>query len=145
LADIGLFQDFFAMPRKTLNIPDAELAVMQCLWEHGSASARELTDWLYPGGGTAQVATVQKLLTRLEEKKCVQRNRGNWPHLFQAAVQREDVISSELQGAADRLCEGAMHPLLTHLVKAANLSATDRHSLRALLDELDQSPGPGKK
>ncbi len=133
------------MARKSLNIPDAELAVMQCLWEHGSASARDLTDWLYPGGGTAQVATVQKLLTRLEEKRCVRRNRGTWPHLFQPAVQREDVISSELQGAADRLCEGALHPLLTHLVKAGNLSADDRQSLRALLDDLDDSPGPAKK
>jgi len=133
------------MPRKSLNIPDAELAVMQCLWEHGSASARELTDWLYPGGGAAQVATVQKLLTRLEEKKCVRRNRNSWPHLFQATVERGDVISSELQGAADRLCEGALHPLLTHLVKAGNLSATDRQSLRALLDELDDSQGRGKR
>jgi predicted transcriptional regulator len=133
------------MARKSLNIPDAELAVLQCLWEHGSASARELTDWLYPGGGTAQVATVQKLLTRLEEKKCVRRNRGTWPHLFQPAVQREDVIFSELQGAADRLCEGALHPLLTHLVKGGNLSADDRQSLRALLDELDDPSGRTKK
>jgi predicted transcriptional regulator len=133
------------MARKSLNIPDAELAVMQCLWEHGSASARDLTDWLYPGGGTTQVATVQKLLTRLEEKKCVRRNRGTWPHLFQPAVGREDVISSELQGAADRLCEGALHPLLTHLVKAGNLSADDRQSLRALLDELDVPGGQPKK
>jgi predicted transcriptional regulator len=133
------------MPRKALNIPDAELAVMQRLWEHGSASARELTDWLYPGGGTAQVATVQKLLTRLEEKQCVRRNRGNWPHLFQAIVRREDVISSEIQGAADRLTEGALHPLLTHLVKAGNLSPDDRKSLRALLDEFDDATGHTKK
>jgi len=125
------------MARKSLNIPDAELAVLQCLWDHGTASARELTDWLYPGGGAAQVATVQKLLTRLEEKQCVKRNRNTWPHLFQASVQREDVIFSEIQGAADRLTEGALHPLLTHLVKAGQLSAKDRQSLRDLLDELD--------
>ncbi len=125
------------MARKSLNIPDVELAVLQCLWDHGTASARELTDWLYPGGGAAQVATVQKLLTRLEEKQCVKRNRNTWPHLFQASVQREDVIFSEIQGAADRLTEGALHPLLTHLVKAGQLSAKDRQSLRDLLDELD--------
>lgn len=127
------------MARKSLKIPDAELAVMQRLWDHGSASVRELTDALYPGGGPAQVATVQKLLTRLEEKHCVRRNRDLWPHQFEAAVGRGDVISSELQGAADRLCEGALHPLLSHLVKAGQLSAEERQSLRKLLDDLDQS------
>lgn len=126
------------MVSKSLSLPDAELAVLRCLWEHGSASARQLTEWLYPEGTAAQVATVQKLLSRLEEKDCVQRNRETWPHLFEAAVGRGDVISDQLHQAADRLCDGDMHPLLTHLVKAGNLSADDRKSLRALLDDLDE-------
>jgi BlaI family transcriptional regulator, penicillinase repressor len=128
------------MPRSPLSLPDAELAVLRCLWEHGIASARQLTEWLYPEGTAAQVATVQKLLTRLEEKHCVRRDRDHWPHQFSAAVDRHDVILDQLQQTAERLCDGELHPLLTHLVKAGGLNANERQSLRALLDDLDQ-PG----
>lgn len=128
-----------------LSLPDAELAVLRCLWDHGTASARQLTEWLYPEGTAAQIATVQKLLSRLEEKNCVARNRETWPHLFEAAVDRSEVISDQLQQTAERLCDGDLHPLLTHLVKSGNLSADDRKSLRALLDDLDDSPKKNRK
>jgi predicted transcriptional regulator len=128
------------MPRSPLSLPDAELAILRRLWEHGVASARQLTDWLYPEGTPAQVATVQKLLTRLEEKGCVRRNRDNWPHLFEPAVGRENVIVDQLQQTAERLCDGALQPLLTHLVRSGDLSREERQSLRALLDDLEQSP-----
>ena len=42
--------------------------------------------------------------------------------------------------------DGAIQPLLTHLVKGARLSADDRRSLRILLDELEkEGKKPGKK
>lgn len=126
------------MPRTPFDIPDAELAVMQQLWEGGSTTVRELTDVLYPGGSTSHYATVQKLLDRLEGKDCVRRNRDTWPHRFEATIARDDLIERQLQNTADRLCDGALQPLLTHLVKAVSLSAEQRESLRGLLDDLDK-------
>ena len=133
------------MANRLLSLPDAELAVLRCLWDHGTVSARQLTEWLYPEGTAAQIATVQKLLSRLEEKDCVRRNRETWPHLFEASIDRSEVISDQLQQTAERLCDGDLHPLLTHLVKAGNLSADDRKSLRALLDDLDDTPKKNRK
>jgi predicted transcriptional regulator len=43
-----------------------------------------------------------------------------------------------LQQTADKLCDGSIQPLLTHLVRGSRLSARDRQSLRTLLDELDK-------
>jgi BlaI family transcriptional regulator, penicillinase repressor len=126
------------MARKGLSLPDAELGIMRCLWDNGPSSARQLTGWLYAEGTPAQIATVQKLLTRLEEKNCVTRNRDTWPHLFSAGVERQDVITDQLQQTATRFCDGALSPLLTNLVKSGSLSDDDRKSLRALLDELDE-------
>ena len=56
------------MARTPQDVTDAELAVLQILWDGGAATIRQLTDVLYPGGGTAQYATVQKLLERLEAR-----------------------------------------------------------------------------
>lgn len=133
------------MPRKPQDIPDAELAVLQQLWERGSCTVRQLTEVLYPTGPGSQNATVQKLLDRLEAKQYVSRSRDSWPYLFQATVQRGDVIRKSLQATADKLCSGALAPLLTHLVRTDSLSIADRASLRDLLQELDQNPSSAAK
>jgi predicted transcriptional regulator len=95
-----------------------------------------LTDVLYPEGTGSQYATVQKLLDRLEAKSCVARDREVWPHVFRATIAREELIGRRLQATADKLCEGSLAPLLTHLVRQSELTADERQSLRSLLDEL---------
>ena len=126
------------MARKAQYVTDAELAVLQVLWEHREATAGEIVEVLYPSKTASDVATVQKLLKRLEEKGCLGRNRKAWPHIFHPAIAREDLIGRRLQSTADELCEGSFSPLLTHLVKSKPLTAKDRKMLRALLDELDE-------
>ena len=85
-------------------------------------------------------ATVQKLLERLELKKFVKRDRKPWPHIFESRVNREELIGRRLQATADKLCQGSLAPLLSHLVKE-KLSPDQLGSLRDLLDELDREKG----
>lgn len=134
------------MARAPQDVTDAELAILEVLWRKSSATVREIAEELYSGCNTSQHATVQKLLERLEGKKCVSRDRDNWPHTFEPAIKREELIGRKLQQTADRLCEGSVQPLLMHLVKAGRLSAEERRSLRELLDQLETKGGkPGKK
>ena len=62
------------MTRSTL--ANAELAVMELLWEEDRLTARQIRAALYPDATRAQHGTVQKLLQRLEEKWFVERDRG---------------------------------------------------------------------
>lgn len=126
------------MPRTPQDVTDAELAVLQVLWERGRDTIRHLSETLYPNGTGVHYATVQKLLERLENKKYVKRNRNDWPHTFQPLVDRSDLINRRLQMTADKLCAGSLAPLLTNLVKANRLSPEERTSLRTLLDELER-------
>src|SRR5437763_12709801 len=107
------------------DVTDAELAVLQELWERGSATIRQLSDALYPGGSAAQYATVQKLLERLEAKGFVRRERGQAAHTFVAVVARADLIGRRLRDVAEKLCGGSLTPLLTHLVRARRLSSRE--------------------
>jgi predicted transcriptional regulator len=133
------------MARAPQDVTDAELAVLEVLWRRGSATVREIAEELYAGCNPSQHATVQKLLERLEGKQCVERNRGNWPHTFNATIEREELIGRKLQQTADRLCEGSVQPLLMHLVKAGRLSAEERRNLRELLDQLERAGKPARK
>ena len=130
------------MPRIPQDVTDAELAILELLWDQGPASVRHLAEQLYQKSSASQHATVQKLLERLEAKSCVRRDRGTWPHTSAAAIERSDLIGRQLQQTADKLAGGSLQPLLTHLVRTGRLSAEDRQSLRSLLDELQQE---GKK
>jgi predicted transcriptional regulator len=127
------------------DVTDAELAVLQVLWEQGSATIRQLADRLYPRGTDAHYATVQKLLERLETKGHVARDRSGHAHLFAARTGRDTLVGTRLRAMAEKLCGGLMGPLLTHLVRAEELSPRERRELRALIDDQDRKGGPTEK
>jgi predicted transcriptional regulator len=133
------------MGRTPQDITDAELAVLQVLWDGGPATIRRLVDVLYPQGGASQYATVQKLLERLEGKGCVRRDRGGSVHVFSPVIDRAELVGRRLQSVAEKLCGGSWTPLLTHLVQAKKLSSEDRQALRALIDELDREVKRGER
>jgi len=124
------------------DVTDAELAVLQVLWDRGPATIRVLTDVLYPPGSDAHYATVQKLLERLEHKGYVGRDRSMHAHRFYAETDRDTLVNrlvgQRLRVMAEKLCGGMMAPLLTHLVRAEALTPEERRELRNLIDELDR-------
>jgi predicted transcriptional regulator len=128
------------MPRTPQDVTDAELAILQILWEEGPTTRRRITDVLYPAGGPAHYTTVQKLLERLEAKGYVAKTRADSVLTFQAVVGREELISRRLLDVADKLCGGSLTPLLLNLVRAKPLTAGEVAELRALLDTLTRSP-----
>jgi predicted transcriptional regulator len=126
-----------------LDVTDAELAVLQALWDDGPATIRRLTDLLYPEGTDAHYATVQKLLERLEGKGHVTRDRSTHAHRFSARTDRDTLVGRRLRAMAEKLTGGLMGPLLTHLVRAEALTPQERQDLRNLIDELDRKGKSG--
>jgi predicted transcriptional regulator len=117
-----------------MRLTDAEFAVLEPLWDEGPQTIRQLTARLYPQQSTSDYATVQKLLERLEAKRCVKRDRSAVPHVFRPAVAREDLIDEQLRAIADRLCDGSLVPVLSQLMRRVSLSRADRQELKKLLD-----------
>ena len=130
------------MPRNAKDVTDAELAVLEVLWQRGRSPLRDLADALYPGGGASELATVQKLCERLAAKGFVARDRRTRPQLFSAAIDRQELIGRQLKQVADKLCRGSMTPLLSHLVAGRALTKDEVGQLMALVERLDRR---GKK
>jgi BlaI family transcriptional regulator, penicillinase repressor len=125
------------MARPAQDITESELAVLRILWDRGPATIRQLTEVLYPAGGAAQYATVQKLLDRMEAKGYVRRDRTLYVHRFAAVLDRDELIGRRLRSLAETLCDGSLTPLLTHLARAQDLTDEDRLALRAIIDEAE--------
>ena len=132
------------MARPAQDVTESELGLLQVLWERGRCSTRQLTEVLYPGGGAAQYATVQKLLERLEEKALVSRDRSLFVHTFTAAAERDELIGRRLRALADKLCGGSLVPIVSHLARSQAITEKERLALRELIDAPPQAP-VGKK
>ena len=132
----------FAPPAVT----DAELALLEHLWAVAPQTARQLADQVYPPGAPADtaspsdVATVQKLLQRLEAKRLVSRDRSGRVHGFAPLLGRDAYASARLTQLAARLSDGSVAPLLMHLVNTQQLSANDLAELRRVLDAAPTPP-----
>lgn len=120
-------------------LADAELAVMQFLWEQGKQTARQIRESLYGEDTASNNATVQKLLARLEQKGYVQRDRSQFVHSFKPAVSRPQYSNRQIESLAAKLTGGSLVPLISHLVEGKKLSAQERREIRELLDGLGGS------
>ena len=114
-------------------LPDAELKVIEVLWELGPCTVRQaqeqLDRWAY--------TTVQTLLTRLEAKGYVASDRRGAAHIFRPLVSRDALIRHRLRDLVETLAEGAASPLLLNLVQDYQLSPQEIEQLRQQLDQLE--------
>jgi predicted transcriptional regulator len=124
------------MRRRGGDVTEAERAVLEVLWDVGACPVRAVADRLYPDGGASAVATVQKLLERLEAKGFVRRDRGGPMQTFAATLGRHELIDRRVRAVAEELCGGSFVSLLSHLVQG-RLSAAERRRLREDLERLE--------
>jgi predicted transcriptional regulator len=119
------------------SVTDGELSILEVIWERGTPKTRDIAAAIYDKVSDSKMASVQKLLERLESKGFVNRDRRDRAHRFCARLSREDFLRHRLQGLADRLCDGAIIPLVTTLLRSKKgLSKKNGHELRRLIDEL---------
>lgn len=117
-------------------VTEAELAVLEVIWSRGEPTSRDIADAMYEKVSDSKMASVQKLLERLEAKGYVRRDRSQRAHRFRASISKENYLGSRLRDLADRLCDGALAPLVTTLLRSKEFSKKNRQQLRQLIEEL---------
>ncbi len=123
-------------------LANAELAVMNLLWEQDRLTARSIREQLYPDASKAQHGTVQRLLQRLEGKGFVERDRELPVYLFSAAISRQAYASSQLESLADKLTGGSLAPIITHMLEEKKISRAEVRRLRQILGGRTPAGGP---
>ena len=124
------------MVRSGQDVTDAELAVMRVLWELGASTIRDITPLVYSKNTDSDYATVKKLLSRLEFKKFVRRQREKTAHVFEALVSRDQLVERRLNDLANDLCDGSQTPLLMTLLQNQEITPRQEKVLRDLIDQI---------
>ncbi len=118
-------------------ISEAELAVLEVLWEHPGASASEVCkcvceqrDWT--------LATVKTLLSRLVQKQAIAAQPDGRRYLYSPVIERADYVGGESRRLLDRLFGGRAASLVAHLAEAEALTRDDLAEIEKLVKELKQ-------
>jgi len=116
-------------------LANAELAVMDLLWNSSEPlTARQIRENIYSDAAKAQHGTVQRLLSRLEEKGYVTRDQRLPVHLFAATLTQQSYACNQLESLAEKLTGGSFAPLITTLVEQNRLPQSEIEQLRKVLD-----------
>ena len=116
-------------------IGDAELAVMEVLWEDAPLTAADVAERV-PAERGWSASTVKTMLSRLSAKGVVAHEEEGRRYLYRPAIAREDYAAQESGRLLDRMFGGRLTPLVAQLARRDKLSARDIEEIEALLKAL---------
>ena len=123
-------------PRPT----DAELEILNVLWEHGPATVRQVHDALGHERATGYTTTL-KLMQIMTDKGLLSRNESQRAHVYQATLPREKTLMELTRDLLDRAFGGSAERLVMHALRAKKVSPKELDRVRKILDESER----GKK
>ena len=118
-----------------MKISTAESVVMQALWRRSPLAAEDVAAEVASGQGWTE-ATVKTLINRLLKKGAIGAEKDGRRYLYRPLLPREAWVAGESQGLLDRLFDGRLAPLVSHLSQSRKLSADDIAELKRLIEEM---------
>ena len=126
-----------ALPRPT----EAELEILQVLWEHGTCTVRDVHEVLHERSGTGYT-TALKLLQVMHDKGLVARDESQRAHVYRAVVSKERTQKKFLSDILQRVFDGSPSRLVLQALGDHKASREELKEIRALLNRLDKEAGP---
>jgi predicted transcriptional regulator len=116
-----------------LELSELQLAVMRVLWQRKKAAVSEVQEALKSERDLA-LTTVATVLTRLEKAGLVTHRASGRHYLYRPLVSEEEVRRSMVSVLAERLFEGDVAALVSHLVNAREIKPGDLARVRQLIE-----------
>lgn len=110
----------------------AEWKVMRIVWEQRECAARDVYERAGAEHGWSP-STVKTILRRLVEKKRLQTKQIGNSFLYRPTTSPLQSLKRAADDLLENVLEGTAGPLLSHILKKADLSPAELAELRALL------------
>lgn len=126
------------MKETRISLTRAEWSVMECLWEAGPLTGREVVQSMEKSCGWSRSTTLT-LLSRLENKgalRSVPAEKG--PKVFSPVLRREEAALGETKDFLDRVYQGSLSLMVSALTKKQALSREELDELYELLKGLEE-------
>ena len=124
---------------KSYRLGDLQLKIMKALWERGEAGVAEVVEALGPRAGLAYT-TVATMLRKMEARGLVKHVSEGRRFLYRAAVTPDAVTRSMADDILERLFEGRLADMLSHLLSTREVSREELAELERLIRERKKKP-----
>ena len=118
----------------THQLTELQIAIMRVLWERGQATVADICDALRTERGLA-LTTIATLLSRLEKRGVVAHETRARQFIYSPLVTEAEVRHSMVHELTERLFDGDVTELMTHLLSGREISPGDLERIKAMLDE----------
>lgn len=120
-------------PRPT----DAELAILNVLWERGPSTVRDVHDTLISQEHGTGYTTVLKLLQIMTEKGLVVRDESQRAHIYEARYSEQKTQRQLLTDLMERAFGGSPAKLVMQALSSKKANAEELEEIREMLAKLE--------
>ncbi|MFT5327911.1 MAG: BlaI family penicillinase repressor [Planctomycetaceae bacterium] len=111
---------------------ELELKILSVLWDHGPQTVRAVLE-LLPDGKQRAYTTILSTMQVMEKKGFLSHSRDGASHVFQPAVQREDVMRPMMGDLMRNVFSGKPSAVLQCLLDEASVDKSELTEIRRLI------------
>jgi predicted transcriptional regulator len=126
------------MSKKLIKPTEAELEILQVLWEHGPSSVRDVHEILAARRETGYTTTL-KLMQIMLDKGLVRRNAEARTHIYEAGVHEAEVQSQLLRRFVDSTFRGSASQLVLQALGNHKASKKELEQIKALIEKIEKN------
>lgn len=120
-----------------IQLSEAELKIMQVLWDHSPQTMAEITQALYPDTAWSK-NTVITLLKRMIAKGTVSVDETVHPKTYTPLVEREALAKQETKSLIKRLFGGNATMLMSNMVEQGGVTDDELDDMIHLLQKMKE-------
>ncbi len=121
-------------PRKSETLTEAELRLMEVLWQKGSATVQQVLDAL-PQKPALAYNSVLTTIRVLENKGYVEHTKDGRAHVYVPIMERQEATRSEIRHLATRFFKDSHELLVLNILEDQGIEAKELKRLRQLLQQ----------
>lgn len=126
------------MPRRLPQLSTAEWAVMKQVWKLRKTTVREVYETLKDSQEWAYT-TVQTLMERLRNKGYLGCKKVGKTNFYTPEASRRRVVMSAFDDFADQVVDGAIGPIVCHLIRKDRLSKKELREIKKLIENDEEN------
>lgn len=121
-------------PKRSATLTEAELPLMEVLWQRGPSTVQQVLDAL-PGDKLLAYNSVLTIIRILEKKGYVAHAKDGRAHVFMPVVERSDATRSEVRHLVQRLFRDSHELLVLNILEDSGLNADELQRLKQYLKD----------
>ena len=118
-------------------ISDAEIDVMEIVWNDNPIGTNEITDRL-TGEGERSPKTIQTLIRRLVDKGALSAEKRGRQFYYTPAIDRDDFIDNQKKRFIDRFFGGDVALLVSSFVGDGKITQKELEEIRSIIDSAEK-------